>query len=212
MTALKLLAQLKDDNFVRVTAAALNDSYELIRRFAATYCQKSGDPRLAPALIRLVTHPNISKRVNYQAMDALAYFDSTLLIQELDKRFEGLDTANYLGTIYREAASNISKRAGYPRETIETITGSGATEKNRLFEIRSLRNLTYHTLIEQLCEYVHSAPGEKQEIALIEALGWFAYSYNRQHIIDTCKSIMADTATFSEPVRLEALRTVKRLE
>ncbi|HOX74718.1 MAG TPA: HEAT repeat domain-containing protein, partial [Bacteroidales bacterium] len=90
MTALKLLAQLKDDNFVRVTAAALNDSYELIRRFAATYCQKSGDPRLAPALIRLVTHPNISKRVNYQAMDALAYFDSTLLIQELDKRLRGL--------------------------------------------------------------------------------------------------------------------------
>ena len=212
MTALKLLAQLKDDNFVRVTAAALNDSYELIRRFAATYCQKSGDPRLAPALIRLVTHPNISKRVNYQAMDALAYFDSTLLMQELDKRFEGLDTANFLGTIYREAASNISKRTGYPCETIETITGSDATEKNRLFEIRSLRNLTYHTLIEPLCEYVHSAPGEKQEVALIEALGWFAYSYNRQHIIDTCKSIMADSETFSEPVRLEALRTVKRLE
>jgi hypothetical protein len=212
MTALKLLTQLKDDNFVRVTAAALNDSYELVRRFAAIYCQESGDPRLAPALIRLVTHPNVSKRVNYQAVDALACFDSTLLMRELDKRFEGTDTANYLGLIYNQTAANISKRAGYPRESIETITGADVTEKNKLFDIRSLRNLTYHTLIEPLCEYVLTAPGEKLEVALIEALGWFNYSYNRQHIIDTCNTIMADTERFPEPVRLEALRTLKRLE
>jgi hypothetical protein len=212
MTALKLLAQLKDDNFVRVTAAALDDSYELVRRFAAIYCQESGDPRLAPALIRLVTNPNVSKRVNYQAVDALAYFDSTLLMRELDKRFEGLDTANYLGTIYRQTVSTIRKRADYPVKNIETITGADVTEKNRLFDIRSLRNLTYHTLIEPLCEYVLTAPGEKLEVSLIEALGWFSHSYKRQYIIDTCRSIMADSDRFSEPVRLEALRTVKRLE
>jgi len=63
-----------------------------------------------------------------------------------------------------------------------------------------------------LCEYVLTAPGEKLEVALIEALGWFNYSYNRQYIIDTCNTIMADSERFSEPVRLEALRTVKRLE
>ena len=212
MTALKLLSQYKDDNFVRVTAAALDDSYELIRRFAAIYCQESGDPRLAPALIRLVTSPNVSKRVNYQAVDALAYFDSTLLMRELDKRFEGIDTSNYLGSIYRQTALNISKRAAYPVRNIETIAGADVTEKNRLFDIRSLRNLTYHTLIEPLCEYLLTAPGEKLEVALIEALGWFSHSYNRQQIIDTCKSVMTDTEKFSEPVRMEALRTVKRLE
>lgn len=211
MSALKLLAEIKDDNFVKVTAAALDDSYELVRRFAAIYCQESGDPRLAPALIRLVTDPNVSKRVNYQAVDALAYFDSTLLMRELDKRFEGIDTANHLGTIYRQTAANISKRAGYPRESIETVTGANVTEKNRLFEIRSLRNLTYHTLIEPLCEYVLTAPGENLEVALIEALGWFNYSYNRQHIIDTCNTIMADSERFPEPVRLEAQRTINRL-
>ncbi|MFN2314120.1 MAG: HEAT repeat domain-containing protein, partial [Bacteroidales bacterium] len=169
VTAMKLLAQLRDDNFVKVTAAALDDSHELARRFAAVYCQESGDPRLAPALIKSVTDPNVSKRVNYQATDALAYFDRELLMQELEKRFAGLDTTNYLGTIYRQTAANIEKRAKSCRETLETITGPEVTEKNRLFDIRSLRNLTYHPVVEPLCDYLFTAPGEKLEVAIIEA-------------------------------------------
>lgn len=212
VTAMKLLAQLRDDNFVKVTAAALDDSHELARRFAAVYCQESGDPRLAPALIKSVTDPNVSKRVNYQATDALAYFDRELLMQELEKRFAGLDTSNYLGTIYAQTAANIEKRAKSCRETLETITGPEVTEKNRIFDIRSLRNLTYHPVVEPLCDYLFTAPGEKLEVAIIEALGWFSHSYKRQHIIDTCNKIIADKESFTERVRLEASRTIRRLE
>jgi hypothetical protein len=213
VSAMKLLARLRDDNFVRVTGAALNDSYELARRFAAVYCQESGDPRLAPALIRAVTDPNISKRVNYQARDALSYFDPVLLKNELQKRFEGVDTAgNFLGVIYRETAADIDRKAKSCSDAIVTITGNDASEKERIFDIRSLRNLTYHPAIRPLCEYLMTAPGEKIETALVEALGWFSHSYDRQHIIDTCRKITADTARYSEPVRTEALRTIKRLE
>ena len=211
MSALKLLAELKDDNFIKATAAALNDSYELIRRFAAVYCQESGDPRLAPALIKAVTDPNISKRVNYQATDALAYFDRDLLVAELDRRFAGVDTSNYFGEIFRNTLAGIEKETKYCSETLETITGPDETEKNRLFDIRSLRNLTYHPLIEPLCEYLLTAPGEKLELSLTEALGWFSHSYRRQVIIDTCNKIMSDPDRFTEPVRLEAQRTINRL-
>lgn len=212
MTALKLLSRLRDDNFIRVTAAALDDSYELVRRFAAVYCQESGDPRLIPALIKAVTDPNISKRVNYQAQDALAYFDKNLLMAELDKRFKDVDTGNYLGVIYRQTVDNILKRARSCEETVTGITGADVTEKNRIFEIRSLRNLTYHPAIDPLCSYLLSGPGEKIEVNLIEALGWFNLSYKRHIIIDTCRKIIANTDLFSESVRTEALRTVKRLE
>jgi hypothetical protein len=212
VSAMKLLAQLRDDNFVKVTAAALDDSYELARRFAAVYCQESGDPRLAPALIKSVTDPNVSKRVNYQATDALAYFDRELLMQELDKRFAGLDTSNHLGTIYRQTAANIVKRAKSCSETLETIAGPDETEKNRIFDIRSLRNQTYHPIVEPLCDYLLTAPGEKLEVSLIEALGWFSHSYKRQHIIDTCRKIIADRERFSEKAGLEAQRTIRRLE
>ena len=61
-SAMKLLAQLRDDNFCTVTSVALDDSYELARRFAAVYCQESGDPRLVPALIRSVTDPQCIKK------------------------------------------------------------------------------------------------------------------------------------------------------
>lgn len=212
VSAMKLLAKLRDDNFVKVTGAALNDSYELARRFAAIYCQESGDPRLAPALIRAVTDPNISKRVNYQAQDALSYFDPGLLKAGLDKRFEGVDTANFLGDIYRQTAANIERKAKSCIETVATITGKDVTEKERIFDIRSLRNLTYHPAIRPLCDYVLTAPGEKIETALVEALGWFSHSYDRQYIIETCNKIIAGTEKFSETVRSEALRTVKRLE
>ena len=212
VSAMKLLAQVRDDNFIKVTAAALDDSYELARRFAAVYCQESGDPRLAAALIKSVTDPNVSKRVNYQAVEALAYFDKELLMQELDKRFVGLDTSNHLGTIYRQTSANIEKRAKSCSETLETITGPEVTEKNKIFDIRSLRNLTYHPIIEPLCDYLLTAPGEKLEVSLIEALGWFSHSYNRQHIIETCNRIIDDKDRFSEPVREEAIRTIARTQ
>ncbi|MCU0377563.1 MAG: HEAT repeat domain-containing protein [Bacteroidales bacterium] len=211
MTAMKLLAQLCDDNFIKVTAAALDDSYELIRRHAAVYCQESGDPRLAPALIRAVTDPNISKRVSYQASDALAYFDKDLLVNELEKQFAGIDTANYLGEIYRRVLTDIERKTGSCADAIVTITGEKESEKNKIFEIRAMRNLTYHPAIEPLCQYLLTAPGEKIEVAIIEAFGWFSHSYNRQVIIETCNKIIADTAGFSDPVRLEAVRTINRL-
>lgn len=211
MTALKLLSQQRDDNFVKVAGAALNDSYELIRRHAAVYCQESGDPRLAPALIKAVTDPNISKRVSYQASDALAYFEKDLLVNELEKHFAGIDTANHLGAIYRRVLTDIERKTRACAEAIETITGEKESEKNRIFEIRAMRNLTYHPAIEPLCEYLLTAPGEKTEVALLEAFGWFSHSYNRHAIIGTCKKIIADTSGFSDPVRQEAVRTINRL-
>ncbi len=212
MTAMKLLSQHRDDNYIKVTGAALDDSYELIRRHAAVYCQESGDPRLAPALIRAVTDPNISKRVSYQASDALSYFEKELLISELKNRFAGIDTANYFGEIYRRVLNDIDRKTKSCSDAIETITGEKETEKNKIFEIRSLRNLTYHPAIEPLCEYLLTAPGEKLEAALVEALGWFSHSYKRQIIIDTCNKIISDMDRYSEPVRLEAMRTIKRVE
>lgn len=213
VSVMKLLARIRDDNFVRVTGAALDDSYELARRFAAVYCQESGDPRLVPALIKAVTDPNISKRVNYQAQDALSYFDPTLLRAALDKRFEGVDTvANYLGVLHRQTATIIDRKTKSCSETLATITGKDVTEKERIFDIRSLRNLTYHPAIRPLCQYLMTAPGEKIEKALVEALGWYSHSYDRQHIIETCRKIIAGTERFSEPVRMEAQRTIKRLE
>ncbi|HUW91803.1 MAG TPA: HEAT repeat domain-containing protein [Bacteroidales bacterium] len=212
MTALKLLAEIKDDNFIRVTGAALNDSYELVRRIGAVYCQESGDPRLAPALIKAVTDPNISKRVNYQAEEALSYFDRDLLLSELNKRFSGVDTANHLGTIYRETIAEINKRTKSCTKTIASITSPEVTEKEKIFEIRSLRNSTFHPAIIPLCDYLLTSPGEKIEVELIEALGWFNYSYNREMIIDTCKKIIADKDRFSDPVRQEVIRTIHRLE
>ncbi|MDZ7635914.1 MAG: hypothetical protein U5L72_16360 [Bacteroidales bacterium] len=79
----------------------------------------------------------------------------------MTKRFAGLDTSNYLGAIHRQTSANIEKRAKSRRETLETITGPDVTEKNRIFDIRSMRNLTFHPTIEPLCEWLLTAPGRE---------------------------------------------------
>jgi len=211
MEALKQLSHLKDDNFIKVTGAALNDSYELTRRFAATFCQESGDPRLIPSLIKAVTDPNISKRVNYQANAALAYFDRELLLKELSKQFIDRDTTNYNGVIYNKISRDIDKYSKSVQETVATVTGTDVSEKERSFEIKSLRNGTYHTIVPQLCVFVKSKPGEKAEIAVLEAFGWFTYSYYRGDIIELCRDVITSEG-YSPPVKHEALRTLKRLE
>jgi len=212
MAALKALSKIRDDNFVRVTGAALDDSYELVRRFGAVYCQESGDPRLAQYLIKAVTDPNISKRVNYQALDALSFFDRDLLLDEVNKRFAGVDTANHMGTIRRETIDEINKRTKSCTQTVTSVIAPDATEKEKIFEIRRLRNATYHPAIVPLCDYLLTAPGEKIEIELLEALGWFNYSYNRQVIIEICSRIISEKEKFSENARSEALRTINRVK
>lgn len=212
VTAMHLLSEVGGDPFVRVTAAALDDSYELARRFAAIFCQQSGDPRLAPALIRAVTDANISRRVNYQAVEALAYFDRETLEREFARRFEGVDTANYMGAIYRKRAAEIESRTDACARTINSVTGDEVTDRNRMFDIRSLRNLTYHPAVEPLRDYLLTAPGDDIEIALLEALGWFRHSYRKDLIEAACREIIAGEDRFSAAVRDEALRTINRLK
>jgi hypothetical protein len=211
MEAFKQLSHLRDDNFIRVVASGLDDSYELVRRFAATYCQESGDPRLIPALIKAVTDPNISKRVAYQAGQALGYFDKELLITELNKQFRNADTSNYMGTIYRQTINNIIRQSNSVGNTLAVITAKETSDRDRKFEIKSLRNSTYHTIVPELCDYIKNAPGEKTEVLLLEALGWFNYGYRRNEIIETCRQVIA-SEKFSDNSKQEAQRTISRLE
>jgi hypothetical protein len=211
MEALKQLSHIRDDNFISVVGDGLNDSYELVRRFAATYCQESGDPRLIPSLIKAVTEPNVSKRVKYQAVQALGYFDKEILIKELNSHFNCVDTSNYIGVIFRETRLSIEKQENSVKETVRLITAAGTDDKERKFEIKSLRNNTYHTIVPDLCEYLNQAPGEKTEIMLIEALGWFNYSYRRDEIAKECRQILSSDK-YSENTKKEAKRTISRLD
>lgn len=70
--------------------------------------------------------------------------------------------------------------------------------------------MPYHTGIPALCNYALTCTDEQQLMLLIEAFGWFNYSYNKKEIEKTCSAIAASDK-YSEKVRNEALKTINRL-
>ncbi|MFO7575090.1 MAG: HEAT repeat domain-containing protein [Bacteroidales bacterium] len=212
MECLKILSFIRDDNFVKVTTAAMSDSYELIRRLGANYAWKSGHPDLVDPLIKAYANPNTSKRENYQLRDGLGFFDKDLMTASLNRWAEGYDTTgNHFGKTYQVILRDISSLTASSQRTISEIVLPETTQRDRIFSIRNLRNKTYHTGVSDLTDYLMQCDDEDMQWFLLEALGWFEYSYRRGEIIDVCQSI-AGSAEYSERIRNEATKTINRLK
>ena len=212
MECLKLLAPIGDKNFIKVLIASFDDSYELVRRMAAVFASESGDPKIIPAVIQAATNPNISKRENYQLSVALGFFEKEMLMKEINKTFNGIDTTgNYFDTILTDVTKDINNQCKSTEKTIEAIISKETTKKNRIFEIKTLRNQPYHTLIPALCKYVRDCDDEQSQLILLEAFGWFSYSYNKKEIFETC-SFIAGSDKYTKQARDEAYKTILRLK
>ena len=212
MECLKLLAWIGDRNFIKVLISAYDDSYELVRRMAAVYASESGDPDLIPAIVRAAANPDISKRENYQLTDALGFFEKDKMLAELEKVYKGIDTTgNQFGIIFSDLKKDIENQCKSTEKTLSAIISPETTKKNRIFEIKILRNKPYHTLIPALCKYVTECNDQQAQLTLLEAFGWFCYSYNKGEIIKTCSQI-AESEKYSKQAREEASRTIIRLK
>jgi hypothetical protein len=211
MECLKLLARTGDESFIRVLIASFDDSYELVRRMAAVYASESGDPEIIPAVIKAATNPNISKRENFQLSGTLGFFEKEKMITELNETFNTMDTTgNYFGTILKDVRKDIDNQCASTDKTIEAIISKETTKKNLIFEIKTLRNQPYHTLIPALCKYVRDCEDEQSQLTLLEAFGWFCYSYNKAEILGTL-SFVAGSDKYSKKSRDEASKTILRL-
>jgi hypothetical protein len=212
MECLKLLAWLGDQNFIKVLIASYDDSYELVRRMAAVYASESGDPDLIPAIVRVAANPNISKRENYQLTDALGFFEKNKMLAELENVYKGIDTTgNQFGIIINDLKKDIENQCKSTEKTLSAIISPETTKKNRIFEIKILRNKPYHTLIPALCKYVTECNDQQAQLTLLEAFGWFCYSYNKEEIIKTCSQIAA-SEKYPKQAREAASRTIIRLK
>jgi hypothetical protein len=212
-SALMLLARDGDSpEFEKVIELGLSDSYELIRRFAAIYAGENGSPSLIPALIRAYTTPTIGERVTFQIRNSMPMFSYDALIAELEKQ-QPYRYAYNASSLMEEARSAIEKRFSdkkYTEELNELKAENPNKRTVRLF-IRQLRNNTLHGAIEQVFDYINAANTEpKEQVAAIEALGWFNYSYRSTEIIRRLKEISSDNH-FAQEVRQEAIKSIRRL-
>ncbi|MBR2475050.1 MAG: hypothetical protein IKB57_00720, partial [Bacteroidaceae bacterium] len=85
-----------------------------------------------------------------------------------------------------------------------------ATIKEKTNMVRNFRNKNLHTVTDKLIQMFQEESNEDFRLTIIEAFGWFNYSYKRNELATFCEQVWASDA-YSDKIRNEALKTAKRL-
>ena len=206
--AFMMLTTFKDDNFVEAISLAINDSYEIVQRFGALYAGKCGDERIIPALVSAISRVANGSRVDFQLRGALELFPNEKLVAE----FERQDPCkNYYDKEKEErrVMGYFKRYSNLPME--KELDTPNATTNEKINMMRNFRNKNLHTATDKMMQMFSEETDDDLRVAIIEAFGWFNYSYKRNEIINFCEQVWASEA-YSESVRNEALKTVKRLK
>lgn len=192
--ALWAIAPAKDSACIRVVKAAMEDPYEMIRRQASSFAGKMGDKELAATLAGIYVKENDSHRINYQAMSSLPLFAIESLPEEMQNSKE------------------IKSRFKRNNSIIKTIMDKKEKESERESAIRTLRNYPLHWSAEKFVEFAaDTTESEYLRLVMVEALGWFNYSYQRDMIASALSQIL-QREKLSPRLKDEVEKTLKRLK
>lgn len=213
LECLVLLSQFDDDNFVKCLDMAVDDSYEMVQRFAVNFIAKRGDESLARALVSLAVRNNTAERTEFAVKQAAALYPEEILISEFDKQF---DPSNFVdgekvGVAIKDALKIYAN--SFRVKDVENIMSNDTalTVPKKLNAIRTIRNSHMHYFVPQLLVYVENCDDAGIQVALLEAFGWFKNSFRHKEISEVALR-MSKNATLPQQVRDEALKTYNRIE
>ena len=202
MEALKLLSRYANEDFVEAIRLGLYDAYELIRRNAAIYAGKCGDPRLAEAVVDVLLNQPESQRVNYILQGAL------MLLPE--KQGAGVylakeeNTSQLMQQLNKDVADNV--------QTLAMLQDARSPQKKQISVIRYVRNYPRHANIDAYLSIIENASqAEEVRVNMAEALGWFNYSYRKNEIRQALEN-MLKRDQMPGKVKLEVEQTINRLK
>ena len=208
LEALRLLVLNYPNESVSVLTAALNDSYELIRRYAGEYAEKNGSPELIPAWVESYLQRSQEKRLRFKILGGIDAFPYADVKAEIEKQ-----TADM--TLYNRDHVD-ALLAQLPRQEksmdldIETITNPKSKASYVRRDLRTFRN---HPVggkaLAMLLAFVkdESRPVD-QRIITAEVLGWYNLYHDKASIIESLKGIQ----TNDEALKNEIQKSIVRLE
>ncbi|MDD4660352.1 MAG: hypothetical protein PHF73_06750 [Massilibacteroides sp.] len=212
LECMELLAKYNNVHFIECLQLSTNDSYEMVQRFGINYMGKSGDMRLIPALVSVLSRNDTDFRVAFNTRLVLSSFPETDLLNALDNLFKEKNSFVHPNSVKNSLQKEIRQKSSFLDTYITSIfENDSLPERAKISNISMLRNYTKHKYIPQLLNYLRQTKSEKEQVCLLEALGWFRLSYTSPLIKKEVLAISRDT-TFSKPVRNEALKTYKRLQ
>lgn len=207
LEALRLLALNHPGEAAPVLAAALNDSYELTRRFAAEYVEKNGAAELMPAWVEAYLQRPYEKRLRFKILGGLEAYDAKQMqqtVEELAAKHTWYDRSRVEALQKQLIAQGKSTQA-----SVELLTNPDAPLKDLRSEVRSYRNHPVTAVIEPLLAIVADANRDASlRVIAAETLGWYTTYHNKAAIIDPLKQLSIADETVMNEVR----KTINRLE
>ncbi|MGD9898707.1 MAG: HEAT repeat domain-containing protein [Calditrichaceae bacterium] len=211
MEALKCLAVLRTDKFEEIMFKSVNDPAEFIRRVSVTWMGDIGRSSYLPVLLeKLITDP--SKRVRFNAKSAIEKINPEEAItvwESIAKSMPQTESSEASFQLVSNSLKYTVKRLN--EELITEIKDDELKLKKRLTAARTFRNYRFHQAIPEMIDVIKDprSPIELR-VTLLEALGWFGYSQDRQNIVNFCGKIISD-AEAQEELKIMALRTKNRI-
>ncbi|MBQ8672886.1 MAG: HEAT repeat domain-containing protein [Bacteroides sp.] len=206
LQAMRLLYLNYPEKSERVITAAINDGYELIRRFATEYCELHGSPKCAEALVSAYLERGTEMRMNFRAISGLDAFDAEVVKDLAKKLSEG--RAFYDRKYMEKLEKSLEYPAEEKAERVKLINSSDPKRSRLKLAVRRFRNGPYTFGIDLLTNYVTDTTRPKEvRVIAAEALGWYGGHYLKQDIIDKLNTIrVADS-----DVQNELTKTLNRL-
>ncbi len=210
--ALTSLAGTHSNEFIEAVKLGVEDSYELVQRYALNDIAKSGDFRLIPSLIKISISNNTSERCNFSAQNALAMFPEEKLMDEFKRQFDN-DSICYLNKadVREKIANAIHASASRWPKNIDEACSDTTSIKHRRLAIRTTRNFTPAYEIPRLIETVKTTKDAEIQQMILESLGWRNYSCKAATIAEFAKKVSEDSS-YAPKVREEALKTYNRVK
>ena len=206
---LRALARTRSSKFEELLLRSINDPFEFIRRKSAVLMGDVGREKfVTPLMIAALSDP--SERVVFSAKTALSKIavgenEVGKYIGELANRFSADAIIKLLKT------TSIARAKDVREEYLPKIGDEKLPLRKRISAIRFFRNYRFHAAVPELITLAKSKSiDDNLRKTIIEALGWFVYSYQNKRIIKFCDSVLADKNADGIMQR-EALKTKNRL-
>ena len=208
LEALRQLYCLLDNNYVQVLHAALFDSYELTRRFAAKYVELYGSDEFASDIAKALITNYTDRRVAFNLKDALQACSKDNMKAALQKEL------NSTNLYYKKDIDDlIAKLDDYDKSdkaNINEIMDTVTTAKHKRLDIVIYRNHPVSGVIDNLLKFVSDSNRPIDlRITTAEALGWYNKNSHRNYIINALQKI--NPTIKDSDLHNEITKTIHRL-
>jgi len=212
MEALKCMANIHSEKFENILFTTIKDPSEYIRRLSAIWMGQIGEDKYLQPLIETIFNDH-SERVVFSAKNSLAFMCTDSATHEkcmahVEKFPKSIrNKANkQINNLYKH-----SKKRAYD-DLIVSIQDKNLSDKKRISQIRTFRSYKFYQFVPELLEIAkNSEEKENVRVAIIEALGWYSFSKDRETIINEFEKII-ETSSNTTKVSKEIEKTIKRLK